>query len=90
MFPHYCDEAYELYYSLAHGWFSKRGTSIDEVVLFKLDDSSDAEAKCEISMTQRSFTPPLRDKKLKIVNSLSALCLHRSDRGLSQTETCEH
>ena len=46
IFPHYCDEGYELYYSPAHRWFYKRGMSTNEVILFKLDDSSESEAKC--------------------------------------------
>jgi hypothetical protein len=47
VFPHYCDEGYELYYSPAHRWFYKRGMSTNEVILFKLDDSSESEAKCK-------------------------------------------
>src|SRR5271156_5052183 len=47
IFPHYCDEGYELYYSPAHRWFYKRGMLTNKVILFKLDDSSGSEAKCE-------------------------------------------
>lgn len=49
VFPHYCDEAYELYYNPAHRWFYKKDMSTDDVIIFKLDDSSDSEAKCESS-----------------------------------------
>jgi len=47
VFPHYCDEGYEVRYNPEHRWFYKRAMSVDEVVMFKLWDSSDEEAKCE-------------------------------------------
>ena len=48
VFPHYCDEGYELNYSPAHRWFYKKGMSKDEVIIFKLDDNSEEEAKCKL------------------------------------------
>jgi hypothetical protein len=47
VFPHYCDEGYELLHSSCHRWFYKRAMSTDEVILLKLDDTDDHEAKCE-------------------------------------------
>lgn len=40
VFPHYCDEGYEVLHSPHHRWFYKRGMSINEVLMFKLYDSS--------------------------------------------------
>lgn len=44
IFPHYCDEAYEVRYSPAHRWVYKKGMEWDDVVLFKLGDNSETEA----------------------------------------------
>ena len=46
VFPHYCDEAYEILHNNAHRWFYQQAMTSDEVVMFKLYDSSNTEAKC--------------------------------------------
>ncbi len=51
VYPHFCDEGYEIKYNPAHAWFYKKGMSKDEVIVFKLDDSSNHEAKCKPSRT---------------------------------------
>lgn len=45
VYPHFCDEGYEVKYNPAHRWFYKSSMSTNEVIIFKLDDSSKAEAK---------------------------------------------
>ncbi|KAF2493082.1 hypothetical protein BU16DRAFT_97500 [Lophium mytilinum] len=44
VFPHYCDERYELLYSPAQRWFYKRRMQVDEVILLKHFDSNADEA----------------------------------------------
>ncbi|KAK4163004.1 hypothetical protein QBC43DRAFT_320356 [Cladorrhinum sp. PSN259] len=39
VFPHYCDEGYELRHNPAHRWFYKQRMTIDDVIMFKLYDS---------------------------------------------------
>lgn len=48
VFPHHCDEAYELKYSPYHRWFYEKGMGEDDVILFKLYDNKDGVAtrKC--------------------------------------------
>ncbi|MCJ1310480.1 hypothetical protein MMC25_004144 [Agyrium rufum] len=46
VFPHCCDEGYDVLYSPAHRWFYQKGMSTDEVIMFKLDDSADGVARC--------------------------------------------
>jgi hypothetical protein len=46
VFPHYLDEAYEVLYNPAHRWFYKQGMKEGDMVLFKLADSAENEAKC--------------------------------------------
>jgi hypothetical protein len=45
VYPHFCDEGYEVKYNPAHRWFYKSSMSTNEVIIFKLDDSSKDEAK---------------------------------------------
>ncbi|KAK3990432.1 hypothetical protein QBC44DRAFT_239156 [Cladorrhinum sp. PSN332] len=46
VFPHYCDEGYELRRNPAHRWFYKRRMAVDDAIVFKLYDSHpDAAAK---------------------------------------------
>jgi len=45
LFPHFCDEAFELKYNPRHRWYYKKGMSTDETVIFKLYDTNDTEAK---------------------------------------------
>jgi hypothetical protein len=49
IFPHYCDEGFELLNRSSHKWFYKNPMSMDEVILFKLDDSDPCAAKCKLS-----------------------------------------
>ena len=46
IFPHCCDEGYDIQYSPAHRWVYQKGMTTDEVVMFKLGDSTDGVAKC--------------------------------------------
>lgn len=46
IFPRCCNEGYDIQYSPAHRWFYQKGMLMDEVILFKLDDSADGVAKC--------------------------------------------
>ena len=46
VFPHYLDEAYEVLYNPAHRWFYKQGMKEGDVILFKLADNAENEAKC--------------------------------------------
>ena len=39
VFPHYCDEAYEVKHSPTHRWFYKKDMEWDDVLLFKLGDN---------------------------------------------------
>lgn len=45
VFPHYCDEGYEVRYSPLHRWFYKSRMTPDEALLFKLYDSSPEEVR---------------------------------------------
>ncbi|KAF2724186.1 hypothetical protein K431DRAFT_154192 [Polychaeton citri CBS 116435] len=45
VYPHFCDEGYEMTYNPDHRWFYKKGISKDDVVLFKLGDNSSTAAK---------------------------------------------
>ncbi|KAI3338105.1 hypothetical protein F4824DRAFT_509716 [Ustulina deusta] len=45
VFPHYCDEGYELLHSPHHRWFYKQRMDTDEVIMFKLYDSSPEEVR---------------------------------------------
>ena len=47
VFPHYCDEGYEVLYSPHHRWFYKQHMDTDEVIMFKLYDSLPDEGRCE-------------------------------------------
>lgn len=49
VYPHFCEEGYEVTYNPNHRWFYKKGMSKDDVVLFKLSDSSETTAKCKCS-----------------------------------------
>ncbi|KAK4146230.1 uncharacterized protein C8A04DRAFT_10038 [Dichotomopilus funicola] len=40
VFPHYCDEGYEVRYSPLHRWFYKQRMTSDDALMFKLYDSS--------------------------------------------------
>jgi hypothetical protein len=46
LFPHFCDEAFEVKYNPRHRWYYKKGMSTDETVVFKLYDTKETEAKC--------------------------------------------
>lgn len=46
IFPHCCDEGYDVQYSPAHRWFYQKSMTTDEMVMFKLDDSADGVARC--------------------------------------------
>ena len=48
LFPHFCDEAYEVKYNPRHHWYYKKGMSADETVVFKLYDSKETEAKSKL------------------------------------------
>lgn len=48
LFPHYCDEGYEMKYNFNHRWFYKRRMQADDVILFKHYDSDNTEATCEL------------------------------------------
>jgi hypothetical protein len=54
IFPHYQDEAYEVIYNPAHRWFYKKGMSLEDVIIFKLDDNSETEARCKFPKTYPS------------------------------------
>ncbi|MCJ1393523.1 hypothetical protein MMC18_006398, partial [Xylographa bjoerkii] len=45
IFPHCCDEGYDIQFHPAHRWFYQKGMSTDEIIMFKLDDSADNVAK---------------------------------------------
>lgn len=47
VFPHFCDEGYEVKYNPAHRWYYKKQMTRDEVVIFKLADSENNCAQCE-------------------------------------------
>lgn len=57
LFPHHCDEGYEVLYSPDHRWFYKQGMDSEEVLMFKLYDSSSEHVRCEklhfITVTSR-------------------------------------
>ncbi|KAF2177442.1 hypothetical protein K469DRAFT_807586 [Zopfia rhizophila CBS 207.26] len=44
VFPHYCDESYEVKYNPSHRWFFKSDMSPDDVVLFNLFDPTPGNA----------------------------------------------
>ncbi|KAF2679859.1 hypothetical protein K458DRAFT_313252 [Lentithecium fluviatile CBS 122367] len=44
VFPHYCDEGYEIKYNRNHRWFYKREMDSSDVIVFKHYDSSKDEA----------------------------------------------
>lgn len=48
IFPHYCDEGFEVLNRSSHKWIYKNPMDEDEVILFKLDDSDPSVAKCEL------------------------------------------
>jgi hypothetical protein len=47
VYPHLLDEAYEVLHNPSHRWFYKKGMQWDDVIIFKLHDSSDDEATGE-------------------------------------------
>ena len=47
VFPHFCDEGYEVRYSPHHRWFYKQRMSSDEALLFKLYDSDPEDVRCK-------------------------------------------
>ncbi|KAI1422370.1 hypothetical protein F5Y12DRAFT_799656 [Xylaria sp. FL1777] len=59
VFPHYCDEGYEVLYSPYHRWFYKQQMDTDEVIMFKLYDSSLDEGRfCPHSAFVDPSVPP--------------------------------
>lgn len=46
VFPHYCDEGYELKYNPAHRWFYKKNMCLGEIIVFKLFDSLATKSQC--------------------------------------------
>jgi hypothetical protein len=55
IFPHYLDEAYELLYNPNHQWFYKQGMKDGDVIIFKLADTADGVATCELNFLYRSM-----------------------------------
>lgn len=55
VFPHYCDEGFELLKKNRHKWVYKNPMDVDEVILLKLDDTDTVAAKCK-SERLRSIT----------------------------------
>jgi hypothetical protein len=49
VFPHYCDEGYEVRYSPLHRWFYKQRMTPDDALMFKLYDSSSDVSRCRLS-----------------------------------------
>lgn len=72
LFPHYCDEGYEITHNVNHRWFYKRNMGIDDVIVFKHHDSSDTEASfCPhaafIDHTVPADTPPRASIELRAI-----------------------
>ncbi|KAI1319335.1 hypothetical protein F5Y16DRAFT_103064 [Xylariaceae sp. FL0255] len=59
VFPHFCDEGYEILHNPHHRWFYKQGMETDEVIMFKLYDSSPQEIRfCPHSAFIDPSVPP--------------------------------
>lgn len=54
IFPHYVDEAYEVLHKSYHRWFYKKGMDKDDVLLFKLGDTSPDEAPRKLAPSNLS------------------------------------
>ncbi|KAI0977174.1 hypothetical protein F4678DRAFT_4898 [Xylaria arbuscula] len=70
VFPHYCDEGYEVLYSPHHRWFYKQHMDADEVIILKFYDSSPEEVRfCPhsafIDPSVPSDTPPRASIELR-------------------------
>jgi len=50
VFPHYCDEGYEVRYKPTHRWFYKSRMTPDEALMFKLYDSSADNVRCKFPL----------------------------------------
>ena len=68
VFPHYCDEGYEVKYNPHHRWFYKQVMSSSEVIVFKLFDSCTTEARREFPTSSHASWYS------DTVPSLSAFC----------------
>lgn len=69
VFPHYCDEGYEVKHNESHRWFYKRGMTTDDVILLKHFDSDYSEASCKLR--------DLCSSRQLIISSLPTFSLHR-------------
>ncbi|KAF5854077.1 hypothetical protein GGP41_006846 [Bipolaris sorokiniana] len=72
LFPHYCDEGYEVTHNVNHRWFYKRNMGIDDVIVFKHYDSIDTEASfCPhaafVDHTAPPNTPPRASIELRAI-----------------------
>ncbi|XP_014554917.1 hypothetical protein COCVIDRAFT_28091 [Bipolaris victoriae FI3] len=72
LFPHYCDEGYEVTHNVNHRWFYKRNMGIDDVIVFKHYDSIDTEASfCPhaafVDHTVPPNTPPRASIELRAI-----------------------
>lgn len=68
VYPHFVDEVYEVRYNPSHRWFYKKNMSVDEVLMFKLHDTSNEEA------TGKST--PSRETRVSRANISSPVCPH--------------
>lgn len=47
VFPHYCDEGYELRYNPSHRWYYKKNMTQDDMIAMKMFDSDESVTQCE-------------------------------------------
>ncbi len=84
VFPHYCDEGYELLHSPHHRWFYKQRMDTDEVIMFKLYDSSPEEVRCKCYCLVALAEYDL----IGSTSSLSTFRIHRPFRAARHTTSC--
>ncbi|KAB8259470.1 hypothetical protein BDV32DRAFT_150351 [Aspergillus pseudonomiae] len=68
IFPHYCNEGFEVRHSPHHRWFYKPGMSVDDVILFTIFDNDSTKAtSIRAALSSATRTARLENRLRRII-----------------------